>query len=211
MDSLNIAKKTVSAVSELAKLAGKNRLIRKAGHEFAKGVLTLARFLNVLLLPVEFLNWLFRNHLTSLWKRLLRTRAAKRRAGSRPRRHIADQPELSLIEAAVLLEIFDASPGRVTAPELARQVRIPWSKLYPILDQFERNQWLMSESADSPLHIGGPRRRYYQLTDLGVYKARESSALIASMPRLAHGQLRVRVDDARPPPVTDPDGGSRHG
>jgi hypothetical protein len=205
MDPLNIAKKTLSAVSDLMKIAGANRLIRKAGHEIAKGLLTLARFVNVLLLPIEFLNWLFRKQATGLW-RLLRTRAAKGRARKASEHHVASESELSLIEAAVLLAMVDAAPRRLTASELALLVRIPWDRLYLMLDTFERNQWLTSESADPPLQIGGPRRRYYQLTDLGMYKARETSALIACIPRLAHHPLRVSVDDA---PMTSSDGSTR--
>ena len=59
--------------------------------------------------------------------------------------------------------------------EIARAAGLTPGTLYPILARLERAGWLESEwEAADPHQEGRPRRRYYQLTGVGLHQARHA-------------------------------------
>lgn len=192
MKLLTTAKNAFNALGALLKVVAANHEMKEAGSEVAKSVLTITKFLNVLLLPLAILNSIFQERIP-----LLRTSKSPADLGKSSRCKILsggdlNETELRVVEAVVLLTILEAAPRPVTAVDLARLIRVPFRKLYLLLDTFEQRQWLTSEFGSASAPTGGPRRRYYQLTELGTCKARESCAYIASMSP-AYNELRVRL------------------
>jgi PadR family transcriptional regulator PadR len=96
----------------------------------------------------------------------------------RPRDHalrhiVAD--DLKLAAAGLrLISLFAQDPTRRwSGAEITSEISSGSGTLYPLLAKFETLKILKAEWEDvDPSKIGRPRRRYYSLTGLGVWRAR---------------------------------------
>ena len=84
----------------------------------------------------------------------------------------ADEPQLSVPTLKVLVAFMSAPRDELSGADLARQARVGPGTLYPLLHRLERAGWLASrsETRGSVRTRPSARRRYYQITGLGVQK-----------------------------------------
>lgn len=77
--------------------------------------------------------------------------------------------------------------GEMAGVSIAKETRLATGTLYPILMRLERVGWLRSRwEEEAPQALGRPRRRFYQVTPLGVARVRsEGRALQPMIGRLA--------------------------
>jgi PadR family transcriptional regulator, regulatory protein PadR len=97
------------------------------------------------------------------------------------------KPRLSK-QGLVILQMFASRPSHSLAgSDILKETGFPSGTLYPILSRLERAHWLSSEWEQvSPIEVGRPRKRLYQLTALGARKTKEAfSELNAPLGRLA--------------------------
>jgi DNA-binding PadR family transcriptional regulator len=87
------------------------------------------------------------------------------------------EPTLKIL--ALLLSVSDNS--EISGAEIGRETKLASGTLYPILLRLEQSRWVESrwEEGD-PRKLGRPRRRYYQITALGVKKTQKAFAEIAA-------------------------------
>jgi DNA-binding PadR family transcriptional regulator len=85
--------------------------------------------------------------------------------------------ELSKSSVKVLREFVDDPDGEQYGFGLMRSTRVKSGSLYPILERFERLQWIEGYDESIDEHAEGrPRRRLYRLTALGEREARKAVA-----------------------------------
>jgi PadR family transcriptional regulator PadR len=83
----------------------------------------------------------------------------------------------------------------ISGAEIARSTKLASGTLYPILMRLEEAGWVESRwETEDPHELGRPRRRFYQVTGLGMRKARSAvRELVVPLKEFAwRGQL-VRV------------------
>jgi PadR family transcriptional regulator PadR len=84
-----------------------------------------------------------------------------------------NDPRMSAQTLKVLAALMSQSKAELSGAEIARSTKIASGTLYPILIRLESAGWVESwwETAD-PRELGRPRRRFYQVTGIGMKKAR---------------------------------------
>jgi PadR family transcriptional regulator, regulatory protein PadR len=92
-----------------------------------------------------------------------------------------DEPRLTAPTIKVLGMLVTSSPMELSGAEIAEVTKLASGTLYPILFRLERAGWVESRwETDNPSELGRPRRRFYQLTGIGVKKARSALREISS-------------------------------
>lgn len=77
-----------------------------------------------------------------------------------------------------VLQVMTSAPSDdIYGLELIRRTGLKSGTLYPLLDRIEMTGWLVSHWEDGVLSSsGGPRRRFYRLTGVGLHEARHAFA-----------------------------------
>jgi len=97
---------------------------------------------------------------------------------------------------AVLLAFLQAGPkARLHGFEIMRSASILSGTLYPILERFKAAGWIVDEW-EEPAPEGRPRRRYYQLTELGYAQANAASVRAEAISGDVVRRLRPRTAPA---------------
>jgi PadR family transcriptional regulator, regulatory protein PadR len=72
------------------------------------------------------------------------------------------------------------SQDEISGAEIARSTKLASGTLYPILLRLEEAGWVESRwEIEDPHELGRPRRRFYQVTGIGVRKARSAFSDVA--------------------------------
>ena len=85
------------------------------------------------------------------------------------------EPRLSLQTLRVLSALVDAAPIELAGADIAKATGIASGTLYPILMRLEEAKWLGSRWEElDPKSAGRPRRRFYNVTLLGLQRAQKA-------------------------------------
>lgn len=85
------------------------------------------------------------------------------------------EPRLSAQTLKILGFLMSQTSTEVSGADVGRVTRLPSGTVYPILLRLEEAQWIESRWEDEDPHLlGRPRRRLYQMTGVGVRKARRA-------------------------------------
>jgi len=88
---------------------------------------------------------------------------------------MADGPQLTTQTLKVLGTLMNNRPNGLAGVEIGRSTRLKSGTLYPILLRLEQAGWLESYwETETPQELGRPRRRFYQLTAIGVRSAQSA-------------------------------------
>lgn len=73
----------------------------------------------------------------------------------------------------VLTALMSQPDAELSGAEMARSTKLASGTLYPILIRLEEAGWVESRwETEKPQELGRPRRRLYQVTGVGMRKAR---------------------------------------
>ncbi len=73
------------------------------------------------------------------------------------------------------------SQDEISGAEVARSTKLASGTIYPILLRLEGAGWVESRwESEDPHELGRPRRRFYQVTGIGVRKARSAFRDVAA-------------------------------
>jgi PadR family transcriptional regulator, regulatory protein PadR len=85
------------------------------------------------------------------------------------------QPRLTTQTLKVLATLMSASQDELSGAEIARFTKLASGTLYPILMRLEEAGLVESRwETEDPHELGRPRRRFYQVTGVGIRKARSA-------------------------------------
>jgi PadR family transcriptional regulator PadR len=75
----------------------------------------------------------------------------------------------------VLTALMSQAQDEISGAEIARSTKLASGTLYPILLRLEEAGWVESRwETEKPQELGRPRRRLYQVTGVGMRKARSA-------------------------------------
>jgi DNA-binding PadR family transcriptional regulator len=81
----------------------------------------------------------------------------------------------------VLAALMSDRKEDISGAEIARSTKLASGTLYPILLRLEEAGWVKSRwEVEDPRELGRPRRRLYEVTGLGVKKARSAFREVAT-------------------------------
>lgn len=85
------------------------------------------------------------------------------------------EPRITAQTLKVLATLMSQSQDEISGAEIARSTKLASGTLYPILLRLEEAGWVESRwESEDPHELGRPRRRFYQVTGIGVRKARSA-------------------------------------
>ncbi len=91
----------------------------------------------------------------------------------------AKQPRVTIQTLKVLGVFVTRHPECVSGADIFNETRIFSGTLYPLLSRLEAARWLSSEWEDvDPSDVKRPRRRLYNLTSVGLARARSEFAAL---------------------------------
>ena len=83
------------------------------------------------------------------------------------------QPRLTAQNLKVLALLMSRANDELSGAEIGRATKLLSGTLYPILLRLEEAGWAESRwEVENPHELGRPRRRFYQITGVGMRKAR---------------------------------------
>jgi PadR family transcriptional regulator PadR len=86
-----------------------------------------------------------------------------------------DQPRITTQTLKVLAALMSRTRDEISGAEIARTTKLASGTLYPILLRLEEAGWVESRwETEDPHELGRPRRRFYQVTGVGLRKARSA-------------------------------------
>ncbi|HZV86492.1 MAG TPA: PadR family transcriptional regulator [Candidatus Binatus sp.] len=86
-----------------------------------------------------------------------------------------DQPRITTQTLKVLAALMSRTQDEISGAEIARTTKLASGTLYPILMRLEEAGWVESRwETEDPHELGRPRRRFYQVTGVGLRKARSA-------------------------------------
>jgi PadR family transcriptional regulator PadR len=86
-----------------------------------------------------------------------------------------DQPRVTTQTLKVLAALMSRTQDEISGSEIARSTKLASGTLYPILLRLEEAGWVESRwETEDPHDLGRPRRRLYQVTGVGLRKARSA-------------------------------------
>jgi DNA-binding PadR family transcriptional regulator len=87
----------------------------------------------------------------------------------------SDQPRITTQTLKVLAILMSRTQDEISGAEICRTTKLASGTLYPILLRLEGAGWVESRwETEDPHELGRPRRRFYQMTGVGVKKAKSS-------------------------------------
>ncbi|WP_211661800.1 PadR family transcriptional regulator [Modestobacter muralis] len=100
---------------------------------------------------------------------------------------------MSSTTLAVLAAFLNAAPAPRYGLELMREADVKSGSLYPILDRLEDEGWVVGQWEETTAQAAGrPRRRYYQLTALGVISATQEVQRVRARLGAAGGSIAAQ-------------------
>jgi PadR family transcriptional regulator PadR len=85
------------------------------------------------------------------------------------------QPRMTTQTLKVLGALMSRTQDEISGAEIARSTKLASGTLYPILLRLEEAGWVESRwETEAPQELGRPRRRFYQVTGVGLRKARSA-------------------------------------
>jgi PadR family transcriptional regulator, regulatory protein PadR len=85
----------------------------------------------------------------------------------------SEQPRITTQTLKVLALLMSPTQDEISGAEIGRATKLASGTLYPILLRLEEAGWLESRwETEDPQELGRPRRRFYQITGVGMRKAR---------------------------------------
>jgi DNA-binding PadR family transcriptional regulator len=85
------------------------------------------------------------------------------------------EPRITTQTIKVLTVLMSPDQEELSGAEIGRATKLASGTLYPILLRLEEAGWVKSRwEAEDPHELGRPRRRFYQVTGLGMRKARSA-------------------------------------
>jgi PadR family transcriptional regulator PadR len=85
------------------------------------------------------------------------------------------QPRITTQTLKVLGALMSRTQDEISGAEIARSTKLASGTLYPILIRLEEAGWVESRwEIGDPHELGRPRRRLYQVTGLGLRRARSA-------------------------------------
>ncbi len=86
-----------------------------------------------------------------------------------------DQPRMTTQTLKVLGALMSRTQDEISGAEIARSTKLASGTLYPILLRLEEAGWVESRwETEDPHELGRPRRRLYQVTGVGLRRARSA-------------------------------------
>lgn len=86
-----------------------------------------------------------------------------------------DQPRITTQTIRVLTTLMAPAQEEMSGAEIGRLTKLSSGTTYPILLRLEEAGWVKSRwEVEDPHELGRPRRRLYQVTGLGIRKARSA-------------------------------------
>lgn len=86
---------------------------------------------------------------------------------------MGSEPRITTQTLKVLTVLMSRMQDEVSGADIGRSIKLASGTLYPILMRLEDAGWVESRwETDNPQELGRPRRRFYQLTAVGMKKAR---------------------------------------
>jgi PadR family transcriptional regulator, regulatory protein PadR len=86
---------------------------------------------------------------------------------------VNNEPRITTQTIKVLATLMSPVQEEMSGAEIGRATKLSSGTLYPILLRLEEAGWLKSHwEAEDPHELGRPRRRLYQVTGVGMRKAR---------------------------------------
>jgi PadR family transcriptional regulator, regulatory protein PadR len=86
-----------------------------------------------------------------------------------------DEPRITTQTLKVLGALMSRTQDEISGAEIARSTKLASGTLYPILLRLEEAGWVESRwETETPQELGRPRRRLYQVTGIGLRRARSA-------------------------------------
>ena len=83
------------------------------------------------------------------------------------------QPRITTQTIKVLAMLMSPTQDEMSGAEIGRATKLASGTLYPILLRLEEAGWVESRwETEEPQELGRPRRRFYQITGVGMRKTR---------------------------------------
>jgi len=99
-----------------------------------------------------------------------------------------EEPQVTRQTLAVLGALIQCPREGLSGAQIARTTKLPSGTLYPILARLEQAGWLESQwETGDPHTLGRPRRRFYEVTDLGENRAKAEARKTKSVISLFGG------------------------
>lgn len=97
---------------------------------------------------------------------------------------MSKSPRMSQTTLLVLKAFLEVSGAPMSGAEIHKKTGISSGSLYPAFARLVKAGWLESDGENVSSHEASkPRRQYYQLTNVGRQKIRESLSLLAYSPK----------------------------